>query len=61
MSTNDMIKALIEIHIMLDALRSSALAANRPTAITMGLEWLRDDTLKVLADLDPDFNLPEET
>lgn len=56
-----MIKALIEIHIMLDALRSSALAANRPTAITMGLEWLRDDTLKVLADLNPDFVMPEET
>ncbi len=31
-----------------------------PTAITMGLTWLRDDTVKVIADLDPRFEISED-
>lgn len=60
LDTAQMVAVLVAIHGMLDGLRTVALADKRPTAITMGLEWLRDDTLKVIADLNPDFALPEE-
>ena len=58
LETPEMVAVLVAIHSMLDGLRSVALHDNRPTAVTMGLEWLRDDTLKVIADLDPKF-IPE--
>lgn len=58
LDTEQMVAVLVAIHGMLDGLRSVALHDNRPTAVTMGLEWLRDDTLKVIADLDPKF-IPE--
>lgn len=54
-NTQNMVIALVAIHGIFDGLRSLALSENRPTSITMGLEWLRDDTLKVIADLDPKF------
>lgn len=61
MSPAEIIVHLVRIHMEIDDLRGEALDARMPTAITMGLQWLRDDTLKIIADLDPDFNLPEET
>lgn len=60
MTPAEMIVRLVHIHNEIEDLRGEALDARMPTAITMGLQWLRDDTLKVIADLDPDFVLTEE-
>lgn len=55
MNTNEAVAVLINIHTMFTALHDAAEADNRPTAITMSLKWLCDDTLKIIADLDPRF------
>lgn len=55
-----MVVRLVNIHMELDELRAAALDARMPTAISMGLQWLRDDAFKVIADIDPDFVMPEE-
>jgi hypothetical protein len=36
----------------LETMRKAAEASRLPTAITMGLEWLREDTGKVIVDVD---------
>lgn len=60
MTREEMILHLVQIHNELEELRNAAENGRMPTAITMGLAWLRDDTLKVIADLDPSFKLPED-
>jgi hypothetical protein len=60
MSREEMIIRLVQVHAHLDELLSAAEKEPMPTAITMGLTWLRDDTLKVIADLDPRFEMPED-
>ena len=60
LDTAEMVAALVAMSGILNGLLTVALNDKRPTSITMGLEWLRDDTLKVIADLNPDFALPEE-
>jgi len=54
-----MIIHLVQVHNNIEELRLAAEDGRMPTAITMGLTWLRDDTLKVIADLDPSFEMPE--
>jgi len=54
------IDQLVEIHNKLEDLRQIAEDNRMPTAISMGLTWLRDDTIKVIADLNPNFIIPED-
>jgi hypothetical protein len=58
MTPVEMIARLVEMHNELEVMRIAAEEARKPTAITIGLQWLRDDMLKVIADLDPSFPLP---
>ena len=60
MSRDEMIINLVQVHAHLEELQRIAENEPLPTAITMGLAWLRDDTLKVIADLDPRFEMPED-
>jgi hypothetical protein len=60
MSREEMIIRLAQMHNEFEMLRLAAEGNHMPTAITMGLAWLRDDALKVIADLDPDFEMPED-
>jgi hypothetical protein len=55
-----MIIHLVQVHANLEELLRAAENQHMPTAITMGLTWLRDDTVKVIADLDPRFEMPED-
>jgi hypothetical protein len=60
MSREEMVIRLAQMHNEFEMLRLAAEDNRMPTAITMGLAWLRDDALKVIADLDPDFEMPED-
>ncbi len=60
MSRDEMIIHLVQVHAHLEELLSVAEKERMSTAITMGLAWLRDDALKVIADLDPSFEMPED-
>jgi hypothetical protein len=60
MSRDEMIINLVQVHAHLEELLCVAEKGHMPTAITMGLTWLRDDTVKVIADLDPRFEMPED-
>lgn len=60
MTPAEMIARLVQTHIEIDDLLGEALNARMPTAITMGLQWLRGDILKVIADLDPNFVVQED-
>ena len=60
MSRAEMIIHLVQVHNSIEEMRLAAEDGHMSTAITMGLAWLRDDTLKVIADLDPSFELPED-
>jgi len=60
MSRDEMIINLVQVHAHLEELLRVAEKEHMPTAITMGLTWLRDDTVKVIADLDPRFEMPED-
>ena len=42
---------LMEIQHELEAMRKAAEDSKLPTAITMGLEWLREDAGKVIIDI----------
>lgn len=55
-----MIINLVQVHAHLEELLRVAEKEHMPTAITMGLTWLRDDTVKVIADLDPRFEMLED-
>jgi hypothetical protein len=59
MRREEMIMHLVQVHANLEELLRVAEKGHMPTAITMGLTWLRDDTMKVIADLDPRFEMPE--
>jgi len=56
---NMIARLLMHLH-DLKIMQIAAEKEHMPTAITMGLQWLRDDTVKVIADLDPDFEMPED-
>jgi len=51
MTTAEILARLIDMQHELESMRSAAEASKFPTSITMGLEWLREDTGKVIADI----------
>jgi hypothetical protein len=52
MTVIEILGNLMEIQHELEVMRKAAEDSKLPTAITMGLEWLREDTGKVIADVD---------
>jgi hypothetical protein len=52
MTTVEILARLTDMQHEIEAVRRAAEASKLPTAITIGLEWLREDTGKVIADVD---------
>jgi hypothetical protein len=52
MTTVEIFDRLTNMQHEIEAMRRAAESSKLPTAITMGLEWLREDTGKVIADVD---------
>jgi hypothetical protein len=52
MTTVEILARLIDMQHEIETMRKAAESSKLPTAITMGLEWLREDTGKVIIDID---------
>jgi hypothetical protein len=52
MTTVEILARLIDMQHEIEAMRNAAEASRLPTAITMGLEWLREDAGKVIIDIE---------
>jgi hypothetical protein len=52
MTTVEILARLTDMQHEIETMRKAAEASRLPTAITMGLEWLREDTGKVIVDVD---------
>lgn len=51
MTTGEILARLIVLRYEFENMRNSAAVNKLPTAITMGLSWLEEDTEKVIADI----------